>query len=72
MNRYRESSPVVFLRSDRKAPVPVSRKQTGAQMFVIQLVANIPAVAVLGAGAGSWRAKWMPCCNLHLLLHSCE
>ena len=40
MNRNRDSSRLDFLRSERYAPVPVSRKKTGAQKCVIQRVKN--------------------------------
>ena len=47
MSRSRDSAPIDFFRSDRYAPVPVSRKKTGAQKWVIQRVKNSG-----GAGAG--------------------
>jgi hypothetical protein len=45
VNKKRESSDFVFFPSARPAPVPVSRKNTGAQMLVIQRVKNNAAVA---------------------------
>ena len=46
MKRNRESSGLVRLRSERQAPVPVSRKKTGAQMLVIQRVKKSATEAV--------------------------
>ena len=46
VSRNRDSSPGDFRRSDRYAPVPVRRKNTGAQKCVIQRVKNSAADAV--------------------------
>ena len=40
MNKNRDSSGIDFRPSERKAPVPVSKKNVGAQICVIQRVRN--------------------------------
>ena len=46
MKRNRDSSGLVRLLSDSHAPVPVSRKKTGAQKWVIQRVKKSATEAV--------------------------
>jgi hypothetical protein len=46
VKRKRESSPLDLRRRERKAPVPVSRKNTGAQKCVTHRVKNNAADAV--------------------------
>ena len=55
MSRSRDSAPIDFFRSDRYAPVPVSRKKTGAQKWVIQRVKNSAAPARRDVGGADPR-----------------
>ncbi len=49
MNRNCDNSRLDFLRRERYAPVPVSRKKTGAQKCVIQRVKNSGMVVWAGS-----------------------